>query len=361
MTQRRPPWPDRDRHVPVHRHRGLDAPRASGRHRGYGAAARAPPRDPPRGVAPPTAASRRAPRATRSSSSSTSAADGGRGGRRRRSARSRPSPGPTARRSRVRMGLHTGEASRSAAAYVGLDVNRAARIAAAATAARSSSRRRRARSSAEPCRPASALRDLGRAPAQGPARRRSGSARSSPTACAPTSRRCARSTPARTTCRPSSRPSSAASASSPRRARLLDSTRLLTLTGPGGTGKTRLSLQLAANVADDFPDGVFFVAARADPRPGARRRRGSPRPSGSPEPARDRPPRSLDEWLADQPVLLVLDNFEQVARRRAARRRPAPSGARAQGPRDEPGRAARLRRAGVPGRRACPSPPDPSR
>ena len=40
---------------------------------------------------------------------------------------------------------------------------------------------------------------------------------------------------------------------------LLATTRLLTLTGPGGTGKTRLSLQLAARASDDFPEGVFFV------------------------------------------------------------------------------------------------------
>lgn len=41
--------------------------------------------------------------------------------------------------------------------------------------------------------------------------------------------------------------------------RLLDGTRLLTLTGPGGTGKTRLSLQVASIVLDEFPQGVWLV------------------------------------------------------------------------------------------------------
>src|SRR5215831_21001394 len=49
--------------------------------------------------------------------------------------------------------------------------------------------------------------------------------------------------------------------------RLLDGTRLLTLTGPGGSGKTRLCIALTAHVGAGFGDGVHFVplAAVRDP------------------------------------------------------------------------------------------------
>jgi predicted ATPase/class 3 adenylate cyclase len=92
---------------------------------------------------------------------------------------------------------------------------------------------------------------------------------------------------------------------------LLARTRLLTLTGPGGTGKTRLSLQLAANVADQFEDGTWFVALEPvrDPSLVASRIADV---LGLIETATRSGPDLLVEWLASRHVLLVLDNFEQV-------------------------------------------------
>ncbi len=92
---------------------------------------------------------------------------------------------------------------------------------------------------------------------------------------------------------------------------LLAANRLVTLTGPGGTGKTRLSLQVAASAADDYPDGIFFVALETVRDPGlVASRIGSE--IGLSESGGRTGQEILIEWLTGKQVLLVLDNFEQV-------------------------------------------------
>lgn len=86
---------------------------------------------------------------------------------------------------------------------------------------------------------------------------------------------------------------------------------LLTLTGPGGIGKTRLALQAAANLLDQFVDGVYFVelAAIVDPSlvlPAIAQVLGVHENAAQPLLA------SVQEYLCDRQLLLVLDNFEQL-------------------------------------------------
>lgn len=88
--------------------------------------------------------------------------------------------------------------------------------------------------------------------------------------------------------------------------------RLVTLTGPGGTGKTRLALQVAAHLLEELPDGAFFVALAAirDPAlvlPSVAQVLGL-RQAG------DRPLlETVKDFVRDKHMLFVLDNFEQVA------------------------------------------------
>lgn len=88
-------------------------------------------------------------------------------------------------------------------------------------------------------------------------------------------------------------------------------TRLLTLTGPGGVGKTRLGLQIAADVLREFPDGVFFVDLA--PVVSADLVIPSIAKTLTVREAPNRPIlESLKEYLRDRQVLLVLDNFEHL-------------------------------------------------
>jgi predicted ATPase/DNA-binding SARP family transcriptional activator len=86
--------------------------------------------------------------------------------------------------------------------------------------------------------------------------------------------------------------------------------RVLTLTGAGGSGKTRLALAAASRLADNFPHGVFFVPLEHV------REASLVVPAISRALGVDAPPDELEvaivRRLGDRRVLLVLDNFEQV-------------------------------------------------
>ena len=210
---------------------------------------------------------------------------------------------------RVRMGLHSGEPARHEDGYVGLDVHRAARIAAAAHGGQVLLSEA-TRLLAEPRLPSGvALQDLGvhrlkdiRAPERlyqlaGPGlevrlRPRSlGTPASLPASLTPLVGR-------------------------DRDVEFLRSVvaqsraRLVTLTGAGGVGKTRLAVAAAAAMGEFFGQGVFFIplAAVRDAEGMWAAIAGSLDVTGE-GPAAD----SATRYLADQQALLVLDNVEQLA------------------------------------------------
>ena len=125
--------------------------------------------------------------------------------------------------------------------------------------------------------------------------------------------------------------------------------RLLTLTGPGGTGKTRLAVQVAADLADLFDGGVSFVnlAPIADPwlvisaialAVGVRQ-------------TDDRPLLTVitDHLRSRGATLLLVDNFEQVADAAGLIRELLDACPALEGARHQPSGAAHLRRARVSG------------
>jgi predicted ATPase/class 3 adenylate cyclase len=92
---------------------------------------------------------------------------------------------------------------------------------------------------------------------------------------------------------------------------LLENARMVSLIGPGGTGKTRLSIQVANEVLDQYPDGAWFVelAPISDPLL-------LPRTTSIAIGLRDEPHRPvidmLCDYLHDKQLLLILDNCEHL-------------------------------------------------
>jgi predicted ATPase/class 3 adenylate cyclase len=221
-------------------------------------------------------------------------------------------PWPEGASVRVRMGLHTGEPTLAAGGYVGLDVHRAARICSAGHGGQTLLSQT-TRALVDYDLPAGvSLRDLGEhhlkdlrhperiyqlvipdLPADFPPLRTLDSRFNN--------------LPAQPTPLIGREQVGAAACGRLRR----EAVCLLTLTGPGGTGKTRLGLQVAADLIEDFESGVSFVcfATISDP---ALVVSTIAQTLGVREKAGELLLESLKNHLQDRQMLLVLDNFEHV-------------------------------------------------
>ena len=128
-------------------------------------------------------------------------------------------------------------------------------------------------------------------------------------------------------------------------------TQLVTLTGPGGSGKTRLALATAESLVGSFPDGVYFVPLESVTSADVMWTQVADRVGLTGD---DRSPAALVAQLTTQRALLVLDNLEQL---------PAAAevvhelldGARPHGPRHLAAPASPLRRVRAPGAAADPA------
>jgi predicted ATPase/class 3 adenylate cyclase len=218
-------------------------------------------------------------------------------------------PWPDGERVPVRIGLHSGEGRLGGDSYVGLDLHRAARIAAAGQGGQVllSATTQALVAGAIP--EGVAIRDLGshrlkdlEQPEQIAQLVIEGLASDFP--------------PIRSLAAPLRLPAQLSSfvgraAELQEVSALLESTRLLTLLGPGGTGKTRLAIEAGRQLARRFRDGVVFVdlAPLVDPR---LVESGIARAMGLSEQASRPIVEILAEHVREREMLMILDNFEHV-------------------------------------------------
>jgi predicted ATPase/class 3 adenylate cyclase len=218
---------------------------------------------------------------------------------------------PAGRRFRVRIGLHTGLGTLGGDDYVGIDVHRAARIAAAAHGGQSVLSEPTALLVERDLPAGLSLRDLGEHRLKDLSRPETifqleVDDLGSDFPVLRTLDAVPNNLPLQVTSFVGRREELA------RALELITATRVLTITGTGGTGKTRLALQIGAELGGDFRDGVFFVdlAPVHDPAVVPSQ---VLRSLGGQASSRDRSPGEvLVELLGEREVLLILDNFEQV-------------------------------------------------
>jgi predicted ATPase/class 3 adenylate cyclase len=213
---------------------------------------------------------------------------------------------------RVRMGVFTGEPIRTAEGYAGMDVHRAARMAAAGHGGQvlvsESSRRLVAEDLSEEL----ALLDLGEhrlKDLSAPQRIFQLAAGALPREFPPL--RSLENRPTNLPAQPTPLVGRQHELAELKELVRQPEVRLLTVTGPGGAGKTRLALQTAADLIEDFPDGTFFVQLA-----------GATEPSlvvpmiahtiGVQETGGLSSAEAAAEYLRSRELLLVLDNFEHV-------------------------------------------------
>jgi len=219
---------------------------------------------------------------------------------------------PEGERVRVRMGVHTGEAAQTVTGLVGLDVHRAARVAAVAYGGQVLLSETAAALVRDSLPPGAALRDLG-------AHRLKDLGRPEQIFQLHAAGMQIEFPPLRSLgnpALPNNLPAQLATFIGRDRElaevrALVGSSRLVTLTGAGGSGKTRLSLQVAAELLDGSGDGVWLVelAAVSDEdavAPAICRALGIAAQPGRPV------PEILLDALAPQDVLIVLDNCEHL-------------------------------------------------